>query len=229
MNSLRRLLRNVPVLRFGAASTLAVLIATSALLVAPALFGPPALATDAPALTAPFAASPGGAPALPPGITPQQAEAAKQAIQAGAPIPAEAKKALEARPDLKEQLPPEIQKKLEGKEAEGEAAKKPAAPAPQETPPTLPAYDWRTSTYVGSLFSKRLFDAEVRTLSHFGHEVFAPRLGTAATLENMPVTPDYVVGPGDEVIVRLWGRMEGTHRMVIDRDGKIFFPKIGSL
>jgi polysaccharide export outer membrane protein len=45
----------------------------------------------------------------------------------------------------------------------------------------------------------------------------------------MPVTPDYVVGPGDEVIVRLWGRMEGTHRMVIDRDGKIFFPKIGSL
>jgi len=34
MNSLRRLLRNVPVLRFGAAAvTLAVLIATSALLV----------------------------------------------------------------------------------------------------------------------------------------------------------------------------------------------------
>jgi hypothetical protein len=32
MNSLRRLLRNVPVLRFGAAATLAVLIATCALM-----------------------------------------------------------------------------------------------------------------------------------------------------------------------------------------------------
>ncbi len=33
MNSLRRLLRNVPVLRCGAASALAVLVATSALMV----------------------------------------------------------------------------------------------------------------------------------------------------------------------------------------------------
>jgi hypothetical protein len=57
MTKLRRLLGNVPVPRFavprfGAASTLAVLIAmsallaTSALLVAPALFGPPALAAE---------------------------------------------------------------------------------------------------------------------------------------------------------------------------------------
>ena len=35
--------------------------------------------------------------------------------------------------------------------------------------------------------------------------------------------------PGDEIIVRMWGRVEGTQRMVVDRDGKIFFPKFGSL
>ncbi|MDA8121243.1 MAG: hypothetical protein M0Z38_01600, partial [Deltaproteobacteria bacterium] len=141
-------------------------------------------------------------PALPPGVTPQQAEAAKQAIKSGAPLPPEAQKALDARPDLKEQLPADIKEKLEAKEKEAEAAKKPPVPPAQETPPEiLPTYDWRTSTYVGSLFSKRLHDAETRTLAHFGHDVFAPRLGAAATLENMPVTPDYVVGPGDEVIV----------------------------
>ena len=164
---------------------------------------------------------------LPPGITPQQAEAARKAVQSGAPVSPEAIKALETRPELKEQIPPELQNKMEGKEAE--AAKKPAAPASPEMPASMQAYDWKTSVYVGSLFSRRLQDNEIKTLTHFGHEVFAPRPGGASIFENMPVTPDYIVGPGDEVVVKLWGRMEGTYRMTVDRDGKIFFPKLGSL
>jgi len=44
----------------------------------------------------------------------------------------------------------------------------------------------------------------------------------------MPAVPGYVIGPGDEVVVRMWGRMEGTQRLTVDRDGKIFFPKLGS-
>ncbi len=44
----------------------------------------------------------------------------------------------------------------------------------------------------------------------------------------MPAAPGYVIGPGDEVVVRMWGRMEGTQRLTVDRDGKIFFPKLGS-
>ena len=45
----------------------------------------------------------------------------------------------------------------------------------------------------------------------------------------MPPAPDYVVGPGDEIVVKMWGRVEGIQRMTVDRDGKIFFPKFGSL
>lgn len=223
MKPLRRVLRNVPVL-------MVLLLA-----VAPPLYAqatPRFAQAQAPA---PPSAAHGvllaqaGSPALPPGVTPQQAEAAMQAVQAGAPLPPEAQKALEAHPELKEQLPPEIRKKLEEEQKkEEEESRKKAAPPPSERA-AISGYDWRASIYVGGLFSKRLHEGEVATLSHFGHEVFAPRPGAAATLENMPVTPDYIVGPGDEVIVRLWGRMEGTHRMVIDRDGKIFFPKIGSL
>jgi polysaccharide export outer membrane protein len=173
--------------------------------------------------------SPAGMPVLPPGITPQQIEAWKQMLQAGKELPPEAKAALEARPELKELLAAEARKKIEGKEAEGEAAKKPVPPPPQEAPGFLPAYDWKTSVYVGGLFSSRLLDNEAKTLIHFGHEVFSPRPGGAAFPETLPVSPDYVVGPGDEVIVRLWGRMEGTYRLTVDRDGKIFFPKLGSL
>lgn len=192
------------------------------------------MAFGAASLAASLAASPAraaeettnqGINGVPPDVTPEQLEAVKRMLQTNA----EAKRALEARPELKEQIPPEIQKKLEGKEAEGEAAKKPAGPAPQEGPVSLPPYDWKKSVYIGSLFSKRLLASETGTLTHFGHEIFAPRPGGALILENMPVTGDYIVGPGDEIIVKLWGRMEGAYRLTVDRDGKIFVPKIGSL
>jgi len=69
MTKLRRLLRNVPVLRFGAASTLAVLIATYALLGAPALSAPPAHAAEN---------ARHGSPRWP---LPEQAETAKKLLQ----------------------------------------------------------------------------------------------------------------------------------------------------
>ncbi|MBW6503819.1 sugar transferase [bacterium] len=91
-----------------------------------------------------------------------------------------------------------------------------------------PIYDWRKSPYVSRLFESRLKDEEKRRLVHFGHDLFAPRDDVDLVLENMPAVPGYVIGPGDEVVVRMWGRMEGTERLTVDRDGKIFFPKLGS-
>ena len=38
-----------------------------------------------------------------------------------------------------------------------------------------------------------------------------------------------MIGPGDELVVKLWGRMEGTYRLRVDRDGKVFVPKMGPL
>jgi protein involved in polysaccharide export with SLBB domain len=170
--------------------------------------------------------------ALPPGITPQQVELWRELLLSGKELPPEAKMLLETRPDLKERLPADLRRKLEERESEAEAAReaarKPAPPGPQETAVFLPAYDWRTSTYVGGLFSGRLQENELKNLPHFGHDIFAPRDG-ATLIENVPVAPGYVIGPGDEVIVKLWGRAEGTYRMTVDRDGKIFLPKFGSL
>ena len=67
------------------------------------------------------------------------------------------------------------------------------------------------------------------TLHHFGHELFEPTPGAAQLLENIPVAPGYIVGPGDEIIIKMWGRVEGTQRVTVDRDGKIYLPKFGSL
>ena len=223
---LRRLLRNVPVLRFGggaAAATLAVLIATSALLVAPAFFGPPALAAETLGTD------------LPAGLPPEQAEMARKLLQTNE----EARKALETAKQQKEQKEQQGQKAQQGQtgqqrkkaaEAEAEAVKKDLAAGTEgETPATQRRYDWRKSSYVGSLFSKRLTGKERDSLIHFGHDLFDPSPGAAQLIENIPVGPGYIVGPGDEIIVKMWGRVEGTQRVVVDRDGKIFLPKFGSL
>ncbi len=232
MNSLRRLLGNVPVRRgsarvsrfWGTSRNVPVLGFLALLAVTLAVtLAVPVFAADAPGLPAGVS--------LPPGVTPQQAEAAKQAIQSGAPLPPGAQKLLESRPDLKDQLPPDLKAKVEeklGEKGTGAEGKTPASATSPEAFGMLPPYDWRTSLYVGHLFSSRLQEAEIRTLPHFGHDLFAPHPG-AASLENMPPAPDYVVGPGDEVVVKMWGRVEGIQRMTVDRDGKIFFPKFGAL
>ena len=45
----------------------------------------------------------------------------------------------------------------------------------------------------------------------------------------VPVGPDYVLGPGDELILRVWGKIEQRLELVVDQSGKIYIPQIGSL
>ncbi|MEW6719618.1 MAG: SLBB domain-containing protein, partial [Thermodesulfobacteriota bacterium] len=159
--------------------------------------------------------------AIPPGLTPEQADAARELVGSDP----EAKKALE-----------EILRKR-AEEAEADAATRELAPGKPDAGTAAragravgePRHDWTKSPYVGGLFGGRLTAAERETVVHFGHDLSAAPDGPAAALENMPVAPGYVVGPGDEIVVRMWGRVEGTQRMVVDRDGKIFFPKLGTL
>ena len=168
-------------------------------------------------------------PELPAGLSPEQADMIRKMLQTNA----EARKALEAAQQQKGQAAQQMKKAAE---AEAEATKKELAAKPEGAAAAAKAelaapvrYDWRTSAYVGPLFANRLTPQERDSLTHFGHELFAPTPGAALLLENIPVAPGYIVGPGDEIVVKMWGRVEGTQRMVVDRDGKIFLPKFGSL
>jgi polysaccharide export outer membrane protein len=165
----------------------------------------------------------GGAQGLPPGLSDEQAEMAKKLLETNP----EARRALEAA--QRERSPQEAGQagKLPGATESGNARRDSTA-KPAETA-IAPRYDWRKSAFVGNLFGNRLTDKERESLSHFGHELFDLATAAGMSTENVPVAPGYVVGPGDEIIVRMWGRVEGTHRMVVDRDGKIFFQKFGSL
>ncbi|HWR14180.1 MAG TPA: SLBB domain-containing protein [Terriglobales bacterium] len=45
----------------------------------------------------------------------------------------------------------------------------------------------------------------------------------------MPVPADYILGPNDELLIRVWGQIDFNARVVIDRNGQIYLPKVGTL
>lgn len=44
---------------------------------------------------------------------------------------------------------------------------------------------------------------------------------------NPLVPPDYVLKPGDEVLVTLWGSVDADLRLVVDRSGRVTLPRVG--
>lgn len=79
-----------------------------------------------------------------------------------------------------------------------------------------------------SEFQKFVEQSSGRLLPRFGANLFSAVPSTFAPLDNVPVTPDYVIGPGDEVLVRYWGQVEGDHRLMVDREGNIQIPRVGA-
>ena len=52
----------------------------------------------------------------------------------------------------------------------------------------------------------------------------------AGNAELSPVVPaDYVVAPGDEVLLTLWGSVDADLRLAVDRGGRINIPRVGAI
>jgi polysaccharide export outer membrane protein len=58
-------------------------------------------------------------------------------------------------------------------------------------------------------------------LGQFGYSIFASAVSTFAPLGNVPVGPDYVIGPGDQLNIYMWGRINQSTGVVVDRDGSV--------
>jgi len=63
----------------------------------------------------------------------------------------------------------------------------------------------------------------------FGEKFFEQPAGNFAPLSEGNVQGDYVIGPGDELIVRVWGQVNFQARVTVGRDGQIYIPKIGAI
>ena len=45
----------------------------------------------------------------------------------------------------------------------------------------------------------------------------------------MQVPGDYVIGPDDELQIRIWGQINADLRVVVDRSGQIYIPRVGQI
>lgn len=61
----------------------------------------------------------------------------------------------------------------------------------------------------------------------FGRNIFTSRNLTFAPSANLPTPVNYVLGPGDEVIIDIWGTNQATIRRTISQDGTINIPDVG--
>ncbi|MEA3283613.1 MAG: SLBB domain-containing protein [Synergistota bacterium] len=64
-------------------------------------------------------------------------------------------------------------------------------------------------------------------LPRYGDSFFKTPQSTFAPVQNVPVGPDYVVGPGDEIRVSVWGLEERHFSVTVDRNGSISLPVAG--
>jgi protein involved in polysaccharide export with SLBB domain len=68
-----------------------------------------------------------------------------------------------------------------------------------------------------------------RELPLYGHNLFTDASAGFAPLDQVSVPADYVLGPGDELYIRAWGQIDIDYQAVVDRDGRIYIPKVGAI
>ena len=67
------------------------------------------------------------------------------------------------------------------------------------------------------------------SLKIFGYNMFdgSPE-SFSPVLESTP-PPDYKLGPGDNILINIWGRVDMQLDLTVDREGTIFIPKAGQI
>jgi len=186
-------------------------------------------------------------------MTPQQSEAfqrlspaQQQAIQqelgkTGGQLTPEAVEALKARPEFKGLSPEDVakgkqlleQQEKGQKEGQKEDQKEAEKIEKRETP-------WTERTVIGGEEDKDSLFVRSRTLGKyqaistalrlFGSDFFRDAAVRVLTdRKDIPVPLQYVIGPGDEVKILLWGRVNAQYNLTVDRDGKITIPNVGPI
>jgi polysaccharide export outer membrane protein len=64
-------------------------------------------------------------------------------------------------------------------------------------------------------------------LKPFGYDLFEGVPSTFAPVSDIQVPMDYIVGPGDTLVIQLYGNEPSSYELTVERDGRINFPKLG--
>jgi len=67
-----------------------------------------------------------------------------------------------------------------------------------------------------------------KKLKYFGYDFFTLR-DSIPIWDNLPMPPSYRLGPGDEIIISLWGETQLRSSYTIGRDGMIYIERVGKV
>ena len=68
-----------------------------------------------------------------------------------------------------------------------------------------------------------------RLLPVYGDSLFRRVPSTFAPLREVNVTPGYVLGPGDQLVIRVWGQVNFNAQLTVDRTGSVYLPQVGEI
>lgn len=141
----------------------------------------------------------------PPGLPPQ-------GPTTGVPLPGQVPSGEIPQPSLEGQPPTQP----------GEAPP-PQTVGPGEIPSALPA---EPLSAIEATFTGQVPQTQAVPLRQFGYDLFRSARGFLAPVD-LPVGPDYILGPGDSLLVRSWGSFFFDYNLPVARNGQIFLPEIG--
>jgi protein involved in polysaccharide export with SLBB domain len=78
-------------------------------------------------------------------------------------------------------------------------------------------------------FQNFVISTSGKNLPIYGADLFRRVPSTFAPLDMTPVPPEYIIGPGDELRIRVWGQVNFQANVRVDRSGEIFIPQVGSV
>ena len=70
-------------------------------------------------------------------------------------------------------------------------------------------------------------DEDLMELQPFGYELFAGEPTTFTPANQIPVSPDYLLGPGDNLNILFYGKTNESVSLEINRNGAVDFPQLG--
>tara|TARA_B100000900_G_scaffold404336_1_gene412596 strand:- start:475 stop:3495 length:3021 start_codon:yes stop_codon:yes gene_type:complete len=68
-----------------------------------------------------------------------------------------------------------------------------------------------------------------KNTKYFGYEIFKNDPSIFQTSTTGAVDPNYLIGPGDEIIVMMWGETQFREVFAVNREGFIFIPQVGQV
>ena len=78
------------------------------------------------------------------------------------------------------------------------------------------------------LESLEAYEDSSNSLEYIGYDIFTLR-DTIPFWQNLPAPYDYILGPGDQIIISLYGTIEENISEIINKDGQVFLKDVGTL